>query len=281
MPTGSLAVVGTGIQLCVQTTPEARNRLENADEVLYLADPATGSWIEKLNPRCRSLHRFYRPGLRRSDIYEAIVDTVLARLRGGGDICLALPGHPGLFSSPTREAVRRARAEGFEAVVLPGISAEDCLFADLGVDPSRTGWQSYEATDLLLHGRRIDPSAALVVWQVSVVGDPFYSPSPDGAHLPLLVEYLQRWYRAEHEVVLYEASPYPLNDPSIQPLPLSEVAHAAVGPMATMYVPAGERRPVDPVMRARLGWRSDADGRPEQAAGPLGRDDVPFPAVEA
>jgi hypothetical protein len=253
MPPGSLAVVGTGVQLCVHLTLEARTRLEGADEVLYLADPATASWIERLNPRCRSLHRFYRPGARRREIYEAIVDAILARVRRGGDVCVAFPGHPALFSYPTREAIGRARDEGFATEVLPGISAEDCLFADLGVDPGATGWQSYEATDLLVHGRGIEPSASLVVWQLSVVGDPFYSQSPNGSHLAELVAYLGRWYDHAHEVVVYEASPYPVFDPSIERVPLGRLAGASPGPMATLYVPPAVTRSPDEAMRQRFG----------------------------
>jgi uncharacterized protein YabN with tetrapyrrole methylase and pyrophosphatase domain len=237
----------------VHVTVEARSRLEGADEVLYLADPATASWIERLNPRCRSLHGFYRPGVRRREIYEAIVEEILARVRRGGDVCVAFPGHPGLFSYPTREAIRRAGEEGFATELLPGISAEDCLFADVGVDPGQTGWQSYEATDLLVHRRVVEPSAGLVVWQVSVVGDPLYTPSPDGSHLPLLVEYLRRWYDGEHEVVIYEASPYPVFGPSIERLPLDSLARASLGPMATLYVPPAMIRPPDAETQARLG----------------------------
>jgi len=34
--------------------------------------------------------------------------------------------------------------------MLPAISSEDCLYADLGVDPATTGNASYDATDFLL-----------------------------------------------------------------------------------------------------------------------------------
>jgi uncharacterized protein YabN with tetrapyrrole methylase and pyrophosphatase domain len=237
MGAGSVTFVGTGIQLCVHTTFEARGRLEQADEVLYLADPATASWLEKLNASSRSLHAFYRPGVRRVEIYEAIVEEILASVRRGGEVCVAFPGHPALFSYPTRETVRRAREEGFAAEVLPGISAEDCLFADLALDPGRTGWQSYEATDLVERRRRLEPSAALVVWQVSVVGDPTYSPSANGSGLPALVDYLRGWYEADHPVVVYEASSYPICEPSIERMPLEQLARGSVGPMATLYVP--------------------------------------------
>jgi precorrin-3B methylase len=53
---GSLTVVGTGIQLGVHLTPEARAAIEQADEVLYVvADTLTSAWLQELNPKARSL----------------------------------------------------------------------------------------------------------------------------------------------------------------------------------------------------------------------------------
>ena len=48
--------------------------------------------------------------------------------------------------------------------MLPGISSEDCLFADLGVDPGVSGCQSYEATDFLMNAPIIDSSTQLILW---------------------------------------------------------------------------------------------------------------------
>ena len=53
----------------------------------------------------------------------------------------------------------------------PGISAEDCLYADLGIDPGSVGCQHYEASQFMFYRRRIDPSAYLVLWQVGIAGD--------------------------------------------------------------------------------------------------------------
>ena len=39
--------------------------------------------------------------------------------------------------------------------------AEDYMFADLAVDPSRCGCQSFEASDFLICGRIFDPTAVL------------------------------------------------------------------------------------------------------------------------
>ena len=82
----------------------------------------------------------------------------------GHRIVAAFYGHPGVFTYPTDESIRRARAEGYHARMLAGISAEDCLIADLGVDPARNGCQSYEATDFLLNSRTIDALAQFILW---------------------------------------------------------------------------------------------------------------------
>jgi hypothetical protein len=154
---------------------------------------------------------------------------------------------------PGHEAIRRARAEGFPATMLPGVSAEDCLVADLGVDPGQLGWQSYEATEFLVHRRAPDVSAALVLWQIGVVGAARYSPSPDRAHVPVLVEHLCRFYPADHEVVLYEASPYPITPHVAHRLPLGRIAPDDVTAMATLYVPPAAAPEADPEMLERLG----------------------------
>ena len=181
MTRSSLTVVGVGIQVPAHVTTEARLAIERADEVLYLvADPVAAAWIKRLNSSARPLHHLYTPGEDRGEAYAAMVEEILARVRRGGEICVAFYGHPGVFVNPSHEAIHRARDEGFDARMLPGISAEDCLFADLGVDPSESGCQSYEATDLLACGREIDPSAALILWQVGVVGNLGYAPDGDG-----------------------------------------------------------------------------------------------------
>lgn len=261
---GSLTVVGTGIQPPVHMTAGARESIERADEVLYLAEPAAGSWIEELNPRSRSLGAHYRRRAPRRTIYEAIAAEVVERARAGGTVCLACPGHPGLFADATHAAIQLLRSEGVEVGLLPGISAEDCLFADLGVDPGRTGWQSHEATSFLVYKHPVDPSAALVLWQVGIVGNVLYVPEGDQSRLPILVERLERDYPSDHEVVLYESSPYPIFDPTIVRLPLADLARATVPPMATMYVPPSRvgERDEEMVERLRLG---QAENTPEPA----------------
>ena len=86
-------------------------------------------------------------------------------------MCAVFYGHPGVFVNPSHRAVAQARAEGFRAAMLPGVSAEDCLFADLGLDPGAHGCQSYEATDFVIRRRSCYPSALLILWQVGALGE--------------------------------------------------------------------------------------------------------------
>lgn len=247
-------MVGTGIRAGTQLTPEARAAFEHADVALYLvADPVEAGLLEEIRSDARSLYDHYEPGLPRQEIYDRITETVLAEVRRGQTVCTAFYGHPGIFVSPSHESVRRARAEGFPARMLPAVSAEDCLFADLGVDPGETGCQSYEATDFLLRQRQVDPTAMLILWQVSVIGERLYSTEPPPRRLAVLVEYLRTWYEPSHPVTLYEASPYPIAQPLIEDLTLEQLRDAEPTPLATLYVPPVAERAEDAQMAARLG----------------------------
>lgn len=249
----SLTVVGMGIQVPAHVTAEVLACLETADEVLYLlADPVAGAWVEKVNPKARSLHHLYRPGLDRDETYAAVVTELMESVRRGGDVCAAFYGHAGVFVNPSHAAIRCARREGFEARMLPGISAEACLVADLGIDPAHAGCQSFEATELLLYEHDLDPTAALVIWQAGIVGNFTYAPDGDTSRVPVLVDYLLRRYPPAHPVVLYEASTYAICGPLVDTVPLRELAGADLSPMATLYLEPQPSTP-SPTMEERLG----------------------------
>jgi uncharacterized protein YabN with tetrapyrrole methylase and pyrophosphatase domain len=252
-PPGSLTVVGSGIKTGLQTTPEARRCIQRADKVLYLfAEPVSAEWVSKLNSSAQSLERFYSPSKDRTQTYQAMVEEILSWVRRGLDVCVVLYGHPGVFVAPSDAAIRQAREEGFRARMLPGVSAEDCLLADLGVDPGASGLQSFEATNFLLYRRSFDTSTPLLLWQVAGVGLRHGVTQPSTAGLQVLAEFLQDHYGPDHEVVLYEASPYPVFDPIVQTVRLSELPTVELTPMCTLYVPAKQPPPVNPDIFARL-----------------------------
>jgi hypothetical protein len=140
----------------------------------------------------------------------------------------------------------------------PGVSAEDCLFADLGVDPGTQGCQSYEATHFLVRQRRFDPCTPLILWQIGVIAD--LSVRDEGTRneegLNALVDVLAEAYGPEHEVVVYKAAQWPIGDPSIQRVPLARLARpedAEIDPLSTLYVPPLPDIPLDRSMIERLG----------------------------
>jgi len=251
--TGSLTVVGTGIAFGVQLTPQARIAIERADDVFYLlAEPIGEEWFTKFNGSSHPLRHHYAADRERSETYERMVEEIMLAVRRGRTVCAAFYGHPGVFASPAHEAIRRARDEGFTALMLPSVSAEDCLFADLGVDPGETGCQSYEATDFLLRRRKVDPAVPLVLWQVAFIGVKKAPVAPVPETFAVLVEYLLEFYDGDHVATVYEASPYPVGSPNIRSAPLSEVGGLELGPMSTLYVPPAVETPTDPAMRERL-----------------------------
>jgi tetrapyrrole (corrin/porphyrin) methylase-like protein len=235
---GSLAVVGTGIRPGLHLTQESRSRIEQADDVLYLlAEVAPTGWIRRLNPAAESLLPIYRLGRDRDEVYEEIVETVLARARAGRDVCMVTYGHPSVFDDSSHEAVRRALAEGFSARVFPAVSAIDCLFVDLGVDPGGRGLQLYDATDFLVSERTPDVAVPLVLWQISVIGQLRTTGSVHRPGLRDLAERLGELYGPDHKAVVYEASPFPAGRPQVERTAVKDLPDAGVTGLSTLYVP--------------------------------------------
>ncbi len=209
--------------------------------------------VESLNPETRPLQNHYVLGESRALAYEAMIEDILGHVREGLNVCAAFYGHPGVFVAPSHGAVRRAREEGLKARMLPGISAEDCLFADLGVDPARFGCQSYEATDFLVHRRSVDTTAALVLWQLGTVGNTAAAEEAAPVGLDVLLETLLGLYPPEHDVVVYEASPYPGFNARIQRVSLVDLRREHATAMSTLYVPPAKPPELDLTMLDRLG----------------------------
>lgn len=237
---GSLAVVGTGIRSVGQLTGEAIAWIKYADRVWYLvAEPVAEGAIRALNPeRSHSLASFYREGKPRRDTYQEMVAEILASVRSGARTCAVFYGHPGIFVDPAHAAIQQARAEGFVAEMLPGVSAEDCLFADLGIDPATAGCQTYEATDFLVNRRQLDPTSHAVLWQVGVLGNRAFSfRAGGGTPLTVLRERLGQTYPGSHELCTYEAAVLPGCRPSVRWCALDALEHAPLSIISTIYIP--------------------------------------------
>ena len=237
---GSLTVVGTGINTVAQCSLEAKAAIEQADIVLAaVTEPLGRLWIQQLNPNVRLLSDLYQDGRARLETYQLMVACILDEVRLGKRVTAVFYGHPGVFVFPSHESIRRARAEGYSAQMFAAVSAEDCLFADVGFDPASTGCAQYEATAFLFYKRIIDPSAALILWQIGVVGDATsLARTPSEQGLRLLVERLLEFYPPTHMVMLYEAADMPLRTSRQDWLPLADLSTARLSAISTLYIPS-------------------------------------------
>lgn len=236
---GSLVCVGVGMTLGSHISPLARSHIENADVVFVaVSDAIVELWLEEMHPDVRSLQPYYREGKSRADTYREMVEAMLCEVRAGKNVCGAFYGHPGVFAWPPHAAIGIARKEGYRAHMEPGISAEDCLYADLGIDPGTAGCQHYEASQLLFYKRRIDPTAYLVLWQVGVAGDQTLARFSTGAaYRRVLVELLARDYPLDHEVIIYRAATLPIHEPRIERVALRDLERVAVELPDTVVIP--------------------------------------------
>lgn len=248
---GSLVVIGTGIRTVGQLTIEAIAWMREADSLLYVVgDPVAEAVMQRLNPNgAISMAGHYQEGQERIHAYNAMVEHILASVRAGATTVAAFYGHPGVFAYPSHESIRRARREGFAARMLPGISAEDCMFADLGVDPAVGGCQSYEASDFMMNAPVVDTSSQLILWQIGTVGDWTYQRYKyDTRSIHALVQRLAQFYPLSHLVTVYEAAMFPNVKPMVAQIPLYAFGAFPITAAMTLYIPPCRSRFLDPTM---------------------------------
>lgn len=265
---GSIACVGMGITLGSHLTPLSRSHIEQADVVFAaLSDHVVELWLKRLNPDVRSLQPYYKPGKSRMKTYREWVDLMITEVRAGKRVCAVFYGHPGIFAWSPHKVVELARAEGYQAHMEAGISAEDCLYADLGIDPGRVGCQHLEASQLLFFERNLDTTGHVILWQLGVVGDRSLGRfrTPD-AYRELLVERLLEDYPADHKIIIYKAPTLPIEGPRIQRMTLKDFVGAEFTGQETLVLPPRHALKPNVVMRARLDALDAIHGSGEAAA---------------
>lgn len=240
---GSLICVGTGMTLGAHISPVSRANIENADVVFSLMSNAiVAEWIATMNSDVRSLHTFYREGENRNHSYNNMVSAILEQVREGKRVVAAFYGHPGVFACVAHRAIKQAKNEKFDASMEAGISAEDCLYADLGIDPGKTGCSNYEASQFMFYHRTVDPAAYLVLWQIGIAGDKSLSKFSTGAkHLSILVEVLAKTYPLDHEVILYQAKLLAIENIRADKIKLRDLPNTSISMHTTLVIPPCEK----------------------------------------
>jgi len=121
--------------------------------------------------------------------------------------------------------------------MLPGISAIDWLYADLGVDPGVDGCQIHDATAFIARRHRPDPTSSLILLQVGIIGERAMPKKCNAKNFRLLTKRLAQIYGENHEVVVYEAARFRVALPVIRRMRLKEAARATLSLASTLYVP--------------------------------------------
>lgn len=233
-----LVVVGSGIDFGRHAGERCLSEIREAEVVFCLVDTFALGMIQRFRPDAINLGIHYAPGKDRRLTYREMDAAIMAEVRAGRRVCAVFYGHPGVFADVPHAVVRKARAEGFPARMEPGISAEACLYADLGIDPGRHGVQSLEATHFLVHDRVLDTRGLVLLWQVALSGDltcTRFHAEREG--LQSLVDKLLRWYPPEHEVVLYEAAHLPIDTFRAERLALRDLPDAHYEEYTTLVIP--------------------------------------------
>ncbi|MCJ8274514.1 MAG: SAM-dependent methyltransferase, partial [Psychrosphaera sp.] len=255
---GSLVCVGTGMRLGGQLTPIAKSHIENADIVMAaVANHLTITLVKNMSKAFVCLSDFYGEGggkgKSRKTTYQQMVDKILEAVRAGKKVCAVFYGHPGVFAGISHKAIAIAKKENYPTQMLPGISAEDCLVADLGIDPGTTGMQSMEATQFLIYQRNIDPTALFIMWQIGVVGDLTLKRFDTcKEHLELMVEKLARIYSLDQEVIIYEAATNPIEKVRIDRIALKDLSSTPLKSISTLVIPAAAKLEKDEAFLLKL-----------------------------
>jgi hypothetical protein len=256
---GSLIILGSGIQ-GIGFTREAEAYLKAADKVFYcVSNPPSQVWLHEMRADAYDLYVLYNDTKPRFNTYMQMSEAMLHYVRKGMRVVGVYYGHPGIFVLSTHRAIAIARREGYNAVMKPGISALDCLCADLGVDPAYPGMQTFEASEVLLRKRRLDTTVHVVLWQVGLIGEQGYRRKGFiNDKFPILVEYLQEYYGADYEVTHYIGARHATFEPTKTVHKLSDMLNPRVRAtftgISTFYIPPKDAAQTDLEMAARLGF---------------------------
>jgi hypothetical protein len=243
-------IVGLGIVNVDQITREAERAIRECHEVLYLdTGIATRQFLEGLCPRVTGLYETsYVEGAHRLEAYGHMAARVVDAALDHPPVAFAVQGHPVVGMQAPILIRDMAAALGLSVKVLPGISAMDCLFAELMIDPCLSGLQMYEATDLLLRRRPLQPDVPALIWQVGAIETRLHTMSRSRPErFERLRAHLVRFYPPTHVVSAVFAAPHPLMNSRIIPFALEAIGRHAAELHAgyTLYIPASGIRPIE------------------------------------
>ncbi|KTD63238.1 tetrapyrrole methylase [Legionella santicrucis] len=230
-----LIIVGSGIKSLSHLTEETKKVIQNSDKVLYLINEDNlKKWIQLEAKQSESLDPIYFSHSQRIEAYKALTKYIIEEYYKVSILCVVFYGHPTVLADSGLNAVKHIKKDGGNAIILPAVSAQDCLFSDLEIDPGDRGCFSIEATELVLFERKIDIHAHIILWQVANFGK---SDRSKVSKLSILKDYLYEYYPTDHSICLYEAPSLPTYRSRIEWISLDCFDKSIINSVTTVYIP--------------------------------------------
>lgn len=240
-------IIGLGINPINQLTKEAIKIIENSDKVFCV------STMEELKELEKSYGKkfydlatdSYKEDENRLEAYFHMATKIIENSLYETYTVLALYGHPTIFALPPYLIHRVAKLFNKKVKIVSGISAMDCLFSDLVVDPATNGLLMYEATELLLSRRLILPDVSMLIWQVGTIETSLYN---NHENLPSrfknIKDYLLDFYPSSHPIYAYSSNSIYNQKTTLIVFKLSEIENYAsiLGSGITLYIPPAYKR---------------------------------------
>lgn len=231
----TLIVVGSGIKSIAHITEETKKVIQLADKVLYLVNEDNlKAWIQRVAKDAESLEPIYYGSQKRIDAYHQITTHIVNEYYKVKTLCVVFYGHPSVFAESALNAVKQIKAQNGRAMLLPAVSAMDCLFSDLQIDPGVQGCLAIDATELLIYERSVDVHAHAILWQIANLG---MADIKLTQKMQVLRDYLYSFYPESHRICLYEAAILPTQKPRMEWLSLKDLNQAVINPVSTLYIP--------------------------------------------
>jgi uncharacterized protein YabN with tetrapyrrole methylase and pyrophosphatase domain len=230
----NLIVVGTGIKSIAHLTEETKRVIQNADKVLYLVNEDNlKAWLIRESKVSESLEPIYFNYAKRVDAYHNLTLHIINEYHKVNNLCVVFYGHPTVFAESALNAVKKIKEENGNATILPAVSAMDCLFSDLQIDPGEHGCFSIDATELLLFERSIDTASHVILWQSANLGA---SDTQLTSKIAILTDYLSNYYSQDRLVCVYQAAILPTYKSKIQWVKLKDLTQVVINPISTLYI---------------------------------------------
>ncbi|MHC4064921.1 MAG: SAM-dependent methyltransferase [Planctomycetota bacterium] len=243
-------IVGLGVLNIDQITGDTERAIRRSNEVLYVdTGVATRTYLAGLCPRVTSLFETsYEEAGHRLNAYHHMAARVLDAALDHPPVTFAMHGHPIVGAYAPFLIRDMATVLALEVAVLPGVSAMDCLFAELMVDPCVAGMQMYEATDLLLRRRPLQADVHALIWQIGCVETSLHTRHVSKpVRFERLRSHLLRFYPARHYVSAVYSTPHPLMPSTVHRFALRDLCDYAhvLHPGFTLFIPAAIDRPIE------------------------------------